>query len=348
MSFLLGLQVSQSPGGIFINQSKFALEILKKFRMNSCDPVDTPMVDGLDPLGILVNQTQFHSMVGSLMYLTASRPDFVFVVCMCARYQASPTKKHIEALKRVFRYLRGTINWGLWYPKDTDIALMAYADADHAGCQDTRRSTLGSAQFLGDKLVSWSSKKQKCTMISTIEAEYIVMSRCCAQILWMRSQLTDYDFVFNKIPLYCDNLNAIALCCNYVQHSRSKHIDIRHHFIRDQVKKCVVKLYFMTTDYQLADIFTKALLRERFEFLLPRLASRPDLQFAMCMCARYQARPTEKHVHAVKRIFRYLRGTVNRGLWYPKDSSVALIAFADADHAGYQDTRRSTSRNVQI
>nr|GEU79119.1 hypothetical protein [Tanacetum cinerariifolium] len=203
------------PEGIFINQSKFALEILKKFGMDSCDIVDTPMMDRLtldeDPLGIPVDQTRFRRMVGSLMYLTASRPDLVFSVCMCARYQASPTKKHLEALKWVFRYLKGTINWGLWYSKDTAMALMAYADADHAGCQDTRRSTSGSAQFLGDKLVSWSSKKQKSTAISTTEAEYIAMSGCCAQILWMRSQLTDYGFDFNKIPLYCDNV--VPLLC---------------------------------------------------------------------------------------------------------------------------------------
>nr|GFC24055.1 copia protein [Tanacetum cinerariifolium] len=221
--------------GIFINQSKFALEILKKFGMDSCDSVDTPMVDRLkldeDPFGIPVDQTRFRSMVGSLMYLIASKPDLVFAVCMCARYQAKPTKKHLEALKRVFQYLKGTINWGFWYPKDTAMALTTYADADHAGCQDTRRSTSGSARFLGDKLVSWSSKKQKSTAISTIEAEYIAMSGCCAQILWMRSQLTDYGFDFNKILLYYDNRSAIALCCNNVQHSRSKHIDIRHHFI---------------------------------------------------------------------------------------------------------------------
>nr|GEU82652.1 copia protein [Tanacetum cinerariifolium] len=159
-----------------------------------------------------------------------------------AWYQASPTKKHLEALKWVFRYLRGTIKWVLWYPKDTAMALMAYADTDHAGCQDTRRSTSGRAQFIGDKL-----------------------------ILWMRSQLTDYGFAFNKIPLYCDNRSAIALCCTNVQHFRSKHIDIRHHFIRDQVEKGVVELYFVTTNYQLADIFTKALPRERFKFLLSRL-----------------------------------------------------------------------------
>ncbi|GJX88311.1 copia protein [Tanacetum coccineum] len=187
------------------------------------------------------------------------------------RYQAKPTKKHLEAIKRVFRYLRGTIHMGLWYPKDNAMALTAYADADHAGCQDTRRSTSGSAQFLGEKLVSWSSKKQRSTAISTTEAEYIAMSGCCAQILWMRSQLKDYGFEFNKIPLYCDNKSAIALCCNNVQHSRSKHIDIRHHFIREQVENRVVELYFVETNYQLADILTKALPRERFEFLLPRL-----------------------------------------------------------------------------
>nr|GFA47726.1 hypothetical protein [Tanacetum cinerariifolium] len=194
---------------------------------------DTLMVDRLklneDTLGILVDQTRFRSMVGSLMYLTASRPDLVFAVCMYARYQASPTKKHLEALKRVFWYLRGTINWGLWYAKDTAMALTAYADAGHVGCQDTRRSTSRSAQFLRDKLVSWSSKKQRSTTISTTEAEYIAMSGCCAQILWMRSQLTDYVFAFNKIPLYHDNRSAIALCCNNVQHSSSRTYSPKHY-----------------------------------------------------------------------------------------------------------------------
>ncbi|GJR71893.1 retrovirus-related pol polyprotein from transposon TNT 1-94 [Tanacetum coccineum] len=198
ISFFLGLQISQNPRGIFINQSKYANEILKKFDLHKSDPVDTPMVERTkldeDLSGIPVDQTQYRSMIGSLMYLTASRPDLVFAVCMCARYQSKPTKKHLEAVKRVFRYLQGSINIGLWYPKDTAMALTAYADTDHA-----------------------------------------------------------------------------ALCCNNVQHSRSKHIDIRHHFIREQVEKGVVELYFVRTEYQLADIFTKALPRERFEFILPRL-----------------------------------------------------------------------------
>ncbi|GJR60855.1 hypothetical protein Tco_1503017 [Tanacetum coccineum] len=154
------------------------------------------------------------------------------------------------------------------------MSLTAYSDADHAGYQDTRRSTSGSARFLSDKLVSWSSKKQKGTAISSTEAEYIALSGCCAQILWMRSQLTDYGFTFNKIPLYCDNKSEIALCCNNIQHSRAKHIDVRYHFIKEQVENEIVELYFVRTEYQLADIFTKPLLRERFNFLIKKLGMR--------------------------------------------------------------------------
>ncbi|GJU49555.1 hypothetical protein Tco_1219110 [Tanacetum coccineum] len=155
--------------------------------------------------------------------------------------------------------------------RDTDMSLTAYADVDYARCQDTRRSTSRSAQFLGDKLVSWSSKKQKSTAISSKEAEYIALSGCCSQILWMRSQLTDYGFKFNKILLYYDNKSAIALCCNNVQHSRAKHIDIRYHFIKEQVENGIVELYFIRTEYQLADIITKPLPRERFNFLIDKL-----------------------------------------------------------------------------
>ncbi|GJW44630.1 retrovirus-related pol polyprotein from transposon TNT 1-94 [Tanacetum coccineum] len=254
------------PRGIFLNQSKYALESLKKYGMETCEPANTPMVEKSkldeDPQGKAVDPTRYRGMIGTLMYLTSSRPDLVFVVCMCARYQEKPTEKHLHAVKRIFRYLRGTINMGMWYSKDSCIALIAFADADHAGCQDTSKSTSGSMQLLGERLVSWSSKKQKSTAISSTKAEYIALSGCCAQILWMRSQLTDYGLVFNKIPLYCDNQSAIALCCNNVQHSRSKHIDIRHHFIKEQVENGVVELYFVRTEYQLADIFTKPLARE--------------------------------------------------------------------------------------
>nr|GFC38702.1 retrovirus-related Pol polyprotein from transposon TNT 1-94 [Tanacetum cinerariifolium] len=141
----------------------------------------------------------------------------------------------------------------------------AFADADHAGCQDTCRSTSESVQFLGERLISWSSKRQKSAAISSTKPEYIALSGCCAQILWMRSQLSDYGLAFNKIPMYCDNKSVIALCCNNVQHSRSKHIDIRYHFIKEQVENGVIELYFVNTGYQMADLFTKALGRDRIE-----------------------------------------------------------------------------------
>ncbi|GJS52719.1 hypothetical protein Tco_0626081 [Tanacetum coccineum] len=259
----LAAKVSQNPRGIFINQSKYALEILKKYGLDSSASVDTPMVEKSkldeDRQGKLVDPIRFRRMVGSLMYLSASRPDIVFVVCLCARYQAKPTEKHLHAIKRIFRYLKGTIHMGLWYSKDSGFSLRTFVDADYAGCQDTRRSTSRSAQFLGDKIVSWSLKKQKSTAISTTEAKYIALSGCCAQILWMCSQLSDYGFTFNKILLYCDNQSAIALCCNNVQHSRSKHIDIRNHFIKEQVENKVVEVYFVETKYKWQGIFTNSL-----------------------------------------------------------------------------------------
>nr|GEV59602.1 retrovirus-related Pol polyprotein from transposon TNT 1-94 [Tanacetum cinerariifolium] len=210
ISFFLGLHISQSPRGIFINQSKYALESLKKYGFESCDPVDTPMVEKSkldeDKEGKAVDPSHYR-------------------------------------VKMIFRYLRGTVHQGVWYPKDSSVALIAFADADHAGCQDTRHSTSGSVQFLGERLISWSSKRQKSAAICSMKAEYIALSGCCAQILWMRLQLLDYGLGFNKIPMYCNNKSAIALCCNNVQHSRSKHIDIRYHFIKeDRIEFLINKL----------------------------------------------------------------------------------------------------------
>ncbi|GKC66112.1 retrovirus-related pol polyprotein from transposon TNT 1-94 [Tanacetum coccineum] len=146
-----------------------------------------------------------------------------------------------------------SINMGLWYPKDIGFELTAFSDSDHAGCLDSRKSTSGGIQFLGgDKLVSWSSKKQDCTSMSSAEAEYVSLSACCAQVLWLRTQLTDYGFHFDKIPMYCDSKAAIAISCNPVQHSHTKHIDVRYHFIKEQVKKGIVELFFVRTEYQLA------------------------------------------------------------------------------------------------
>nr|GEY34536.1 retrovirus-related Pol polyprotein from transposon TNT 1-94 [Tanacetum cinerariifolium] len=217
--------------------------------------LDTPMVEKSkldeDKEGKAIDPSLYHGMIGTLLYLTASRPDLQFAICICARYQARPTEKHYSS-----------------------VSLTAFADAHHASCQDTRRSTSGSVQFLGERLLSLSSKRQKSAAISSTKAEYIALSGYCAQILWMRSQLSDYGLAFNKIPMYCDNKSAIALCCNNVQHSRSKHIDIRYHFIKEPIENGVIELYFVNTEYQLADLFTKALGRDMIEFLTNKLGMR--------------------------------------------------------------------------
>nr|GEW05479.1 hypothetical protein [Tanacetum cinerariifolium] len=266
--------------------SKYVLEILKKYGMEFCDPVGTPMeikdkLD-LDQHGTPVDATKYHTMIGALMYLTSSRPDIVHATCLCARYQAKPTEKHPKEVKKIFRYLQGTVNTGLqgtvntglWYSKDSGFELTGFLDADYAGCKDTFKSTFGGAQFLGEKLVSWSSKKQDCTTLSTAKAEYVSLSACCAQVLWMRTQLTDYGFYFNNILIYCDLKPAIAISCNLVQHSRTKHIAVRYHFIKEHVEKGTFELYFVKKDYQLADLFTKALPADRFNYLVRCLGMR--------------------------------------------------------------------------
>nr|GFA41027.1 retrovirus-related Pol polyprotein from transposon TNT 1-94 [Tanacetum cinerariifolium] len=249
LEFFLGIQIHQSPRGIFINQAKYAQEILVKHVMTSCDGIGTPMATehlDVDLNGTPVDQMKYCSKVGALMYLTASRPDIMHATCYCARYQAQPTEKHLTAIKRIFRYLKDTIHMGLRYPKDTGFELTAFSDSDHVGCLDSRKSTSGEIQFLGgDKIVSWSSKKQDCTSMSSAEAENVSLSACCTQA-------------------------AIAISCNPVQHSRTKHIDVRYHFIKEKVEKGIIELFFVRTEYQLADLFTKALHVERFQYLVRR------------------------------------------------------------------------------
>nr|GEV51655.1 retrovirus-related Pol polyprotein from transposon TNT 1-94 [Tanacetum cinerariifolium] len=272
----------EQPDG-FINpdhpeKAKYALEILKKHGMEKCDTVGTPMATkpklDAELSGKLIDQTEYHSKIGSLMYMTSSRPDIVKAICYFARYQERPIEKHLKEVKRILRYLRGTINMGLWYPNDSGFELIAFSDADHVGCIDTRKSTSGGIQFLGDKLVSWTSKKQNCTAMSSAEAEYVALSACCAQVMWTRTQLKDYGLNYKKIPLYCDFQSAIVISCNPVQHSRTKYINTRCHFIKEQVENGIIELYFVKTEYQLADMFTKSLLEDRFQYLSRRIRMR--------------------------------------------------------------------------
>ncbi|KAK1379914.1 hypothetical protein POM88_026658 [Heracleum sosnowskyi] len=275
LKFFLGLQVSQRSNGIFICQSKYLKEILKKYHMEDSASARTPSSTAIK-LGasdnyIKVDVTSYRGMIGSLLYLTASRPDIMYATCLCARFQADPRDVHLVAVKRILRYLKGTPNLGIWYPKYSDFNLIGYTDSDYAGSVVDRKSTSGSFQFLGGRLISWYSKKQQTVSNSTAEAEYIAAGSCCAQILWIRNQLRDYGFVLDKIPILCDNTSAIAISNNPVQHSRTKHIDIRYHFIREHVMNGTVELHFVPTEEQIADIFTKSVDESTFIKLVGKL-----------------------------------------------------------------------------
>ncbi|GJZ12728.1 retrovirus-related pol polyprotein from transposon TNT 1-94 [Tanacetum coccineum] len=204
----------------------------------ACSLVKTLMVPpnnlGLDLAGKSVNETSYRGMIGSLVYLTATRPDIQFSTVLCARYQSNLKESHLIAVKRILRYLKGTLTLGLYYPKCLDFDLKGYSDSDYAGCNMDRKST-------------------------SAKAEYVATIVCCASILWMKSQLSDYDIHYKMVPIFCDNTSSIAISNNPILYSRTKHVDIRYHFIRDHILKGDIELHFIPTEYQLADIFTKPL-----------------------------------------------------------------------------------------
>jgi len=190
LSYFLGLQVKQTDEGIFINQSKYTRNLLTKFQMQDCATAATPMATAtkLDKdSGDLVDMKSYRGMIGSLLYLTTSRPDIMYATCLCARFQVEPREPHLIAVKRIFRYLKGTVKLGIWYSKEADFKLVGYSDSNYAGCKVDRKSTSGSCQLLGGRLVSWFSKKQKSISTSIAEAEYIAAGSCYAQILWLRN-----------------------------------------------------------------------------------------------------------------------------------------------------------------
>jgi hypothetical protein len=276
LSFFLGLHISQSNKGIFISQTKYIKEMLKKFGMEDCAPVSTPMITGCklrkDDESPEENQTLYRSMIGNLLYVTTSRPDIMQAVGLVARFQSAPKETHVQAVKRIFRYLKGTLDFGLWYSRSKDFTLTTYTDADWEGSIDDKKSTSGGALFLGNCLVSWLRKKQTSISLSTTEAEYIAATTCCTQVLWMKQTLKDIKVEYDQpISIICDNTSAINISKNLVMHSKMKHIPIKYHFLREQVVEQSVKLEYIATKEQVADIFTKPLPRDTFEYLRQKL-----------------------------------------------------------------------------
>ncbi|GJX10274.1 hypothetical protein Tco_0200133 [Tanacetum coccineum] len=197
-------------------------------------------------------------MIGSLMYLTASRPDIMFAVCACTRHQVTPKECHLHAVKRIFRYLKGYPKSGLWYPKESPFDLVAYSNSDYGGATQDRKSTTRGCQFLGRRLISWQCKKQTIVATSTIEAEYVAAASGYGQVLWIQNQLLDYGYNFINTKIYIDNNSAICIVKNSVYHSKTKHIEIRHHFIRDYYEKELNNVDLIHSDDNVADLLTKA------------------------------------------------------------------------------------------
>ncbi|WCJ31588.1 Retrovirus-related Pol polyprotein from transposon RE1 [Euphorbia peplus] len=264
LTFFLGLQIKQSNDGVFINQAKYTREVLKKFGMMDSNAVDIPMdvskdIDDEEKAGKPVDIKTYRGMIGSLLYLTASRPDIHFAVCFCARYQSKPREIHDVAVKRILRYLKGTPEAGLWYPCSSDFTPIGYTDSDYGRDKLKRVSTSGGCHFLGECLVSWHSKKQTSVALSTAEAEYVAAGSCVSQMLWIKQQIADYGVIPGTITIYCDNKSAIDLSKNPIQHSRMKHVHIRHHFLRDHVLKKDIIITHVPSEENLADMFTKPL-----------------------------------------------------------------------------------------
>ncbi|GJX03372.1 hypothetical protein Tco_0189288 [Tanacetum coccineum] len=240
-------------------QDKYVADILKKFDFATVKTTSTPMETNKallkDKEAADVDVQLYRSMIRSLMYLTTSRPDIIFAVCACARFQVTPKTSHLHVVKRIFRYLKVHTKLGLWYPKDSPFSL-------------DRKSTTGGCQFLGRRLISWQCKKQTIVANSTTEAECVATANCCRQVLWIQNQLLDYGYNLMNTKIFIDNESIICIVKNPVFHSKTKYIEIRHHFIRDSYEKRLIQVIKIHTDHNVADLLTKAFDVSRFQYLI--------------------------------------------------------------------------------
>lgn len=275
LSYFLGLEFLQTAKGMFMHQRKYVLEVLKKFKMHNCNVSTTPAEPNLkldkceheDP----VDATEYRQMVGSLRFICHTRPEISYSVGMVSRFMSDPRHSHLVAAKRILRYLQGTLGFGILFPHQEEkvwLHLIAYSDSDWCGDLMDRKSTMGYIFTFAGAPISWSSKKQSVVALSTCETEYIAACAAACQALWLSSLLQELQIVSSTaIDLLVDNKSAIDLSRNPVSHGRSKHIEIKFHFLRDQVTKGKIKIQHCSTELQLADIMTKALKVERFREL---------------------------------------------------------------------------------
>ncbi|KAK2979557.1 hypothetical protein RJ640_027421 [Escallonia rubra] len=276
LTYFLGIEVIHSSNGLLLLQRKYITDLLMKTHLSDAKPVHTPMSSSTqlsrhvgDPHP---SPTVYRSIVGALQYLSFTRPDISFSVNKVAQFMQCPTSEHWSAVKRILRYLKETINFGLLLRRSPSLSLSAFSDADWAGCPDDRRSTSGYCVFLGPNLISWSSRKQPTVARSSTEAEYKALATVASEVDWLRSLLSELGFCSSQPPtLWCDNVGSVYLTLNPVFHARTKHIEIDYHFVRERVAKGALKVHFISSIDQPADIFTKPLSMLRFHRLRSKL-----------------------------------------------------------------------------
>ncbi|XP_023741475.3 uncharacterized mitochondrial protein AtMg00810-like [Lactuca sativa] len=269
LSYFLGLEVSYTSAGLFLSQSKYAHDILKRANLLDSKPVGTPLAtnDVFTTNGQSFHDpTLYRSFVGALQYLTITRPDLSYAVNQASQFLHSPTDQHFQLVKRIMRYVKGTITHGLHFSCPDKSMLIGYSDADWATCIETRRSTYSYSIFFGGNLISWSAKKQLTVSRSSCESEYRAMANTAAELIWISHLLCDLNALPSSRPtLLCDNFSAIFLSQNPVAHRCAKHIDIDYHFVYELVLSGKLHTKFEPTKLQVADIFTKPLPRPLFE-----------------------------------------------------------------------------------
>ncbi|KAK9048015.1 hypothetical protein SSX86_033024 [Deinandra increscens subsp. villosa] len=280
LSYFLGISVTRTGDRLFLSQSAYARDIIERAGMTTCNPLATPVDTSskldLDSGADFDNPTLFRSLAGALQYLTFTRPDIIYAVQQVCMHMHAPKLDHWNALKRIIRYLQGSYHLGLTLDRSSSLDLRAYTDADWAGCPDTRRSTSGYCVYLGDNLISWSSKRQSTISRSSAEAEYRGVANVVAELCWIRNLLLELRRPLTRASIvYCDNISAIYLSGNPVQHQRTKHIELDIHFVHEQVQRGLVRVLHVPSRFQIADIFTKGLPRILFEDFRSSLSIRP-------------------------------------------------------------------------
>eukprot|EP00795_Rhopilema_esculentum_P007133 gene7133-biopygen8536 len=277
LHFCLGVSVEQSEEGVSLSQKQYIEKLLKRYGLQDANPVCTPLDPNVklvadDGNSKPVDNVQYQSMIGSLLYAAiATRPDIAQAVGALSQFNSAPTEAHLTAVKRVFRYLKGTINLSLVYKKSESKEVTGFSDASWADDMQNRHSTTGNVFMMAGGAISWLSQKQSTVALSTVEAEYIALSKAAQEVVWLKQLFREIGDNVQPITIMEDNQGAISMTKNPVGHKRTKHIDIRYHFVREQVEKGTLLLKYCNTKEMLADLLTKSLNRGQFEYLRCKL-----------------------------------------------------------------------------